>query len=183
MKILIITTLLSLRAFSAMLQGIMMDPRDGTTYKVIKIGHQIWMAENLKYEIGKSWCYDDNPRMCEYYGRLYDWATAKGACPEKWHLPSDEEWTALSRTTSSDTLGLLSKKMQGTNSYDFSILPGGYRFDNGTFQQGGNYAVFWSATPTDFGVAWARILGRGAGMVRMECSKISGFSVRCVNDY
>jgi len=134
------------------------DPRDGKTYKTVKIGTQTWMAENLNYNASGSKCYDDQESKCQKYGRLYNWATAKTACPKGWHLPSGAEWNVLmkfvnpncSNNRSCDNAGTKLKATSGWNingqdTYGFAALPSGYGYSGGKFSTIGNNGYWWSA--------------------------------------
>ena len=130
--------------------GTFKDDRDSKIYKWVKIGEQVWMAENLNYNESGSKCGDGsslsdaNTSTCDTYGRLYDWITAmdgsassaanpsgvKGICPAGWHLPSDAEWTTLinfvgnSSTKLKSTSGWNISSGNGTDDYGFAALPG-----------------------------------------------------------
>jgi uncharacterized protein (TIGR02145 family) len=81
----------------------------GQTYHSVAIGQQCWMSENLNWETGNNWCYQNDAASCSIYGRLYDWQTimngqagsiivpsgVQGICPDGWHIPSDNEWKIL----------------------------------------------------------------------------------------
>jgi len=129
--------------------GALTDPRDGQVYKTVKIGPQTWMAQNLNYVSGKSWCYESDTLNCRDYGRLYSWTTAlglpdscdttsckesvvakrQGVCPADWHVPSDSEWTILVKTVEADSrvgkdsagLALMSTLKR---TYSCQVLPG-----------------------------------------------------------
>jgi len=145
--------------------GSFTDNRDGQEYKWIEIDSQIWMAENLNYEVYYNYynsvCYDNDNYNCEKYGRLYDWSAAETACPEGWHLPSNDEWDILTTAVGGEeTAGTMLKSsdnwydedynyIPGNDDYGFSALPGGEGGSNG-YSGAGQFGAWWSSTE-DYG--------------------------------
>ena len=171
--------------------GTLRDPRDGKTYKTVKIGSQVWMAENLAYKpsSGNYWAYDNNSSNVAKYGYLYDWQTARNVCPTGWHLPSDAEWTQLENFVGSNPGTKLKAKNgwssngNGTDDYGFSALPGGYRGSNGEFYDIGSDGYWWSSTEGNANNVWGRRMNYDYSNVRRyDYVKSWGFSVRCVRD-
>lgn len=96
--------------------------QDGNSYKMVKIGNQVWMAENLNVSHFRNgdpitenktrheWIdlvFGEKPAWCYYnydsengkkYGKLYTWFAvidSRGLAPEGWHIPSEVEWKQL----------------------------------------------------------------------------------------
>jgi uncharacterized protein (TIGR02145 family) len=165
--------------------GTFTDKRDGKTYKTVKIGNQTWMAQNLNYvdyEAGRSWCYDDKESNCNTYGRLYDWNTAKAACPSGWHLPTREEWNILVTAAGGDVAGSR-LKAAGTDEYGFTALPGGNRGSDGGFYGADGDGYWWTATEEESSLAYLRyVFPEDSDVFEAAFDKDQAFSVRCVGN-
>jgi uncharacterized protein (TIGR02145 family) len=188
------------------------DDRDGQTYKTVKIGDQVWMAENLNYEMDSSFCYKDSAEYCEKYGRFYIWTTAvgksesecgygntcplpsgniQGVCPEGWHLPSNTEWETLfdaigGRSTAGTVLKSTfgwKNRGNGSEAFSFSALPVGCRGYIGGYYGEGDNAFFWSSVEYDSNEAYSVSLNYSRDYATLSyISKDHGFSVRCVRN-
>jgi len=125
------------------------DKRDGKTYKITKIGEQVWMAENLNYETEGSKCYNDSTAYCDIYGRLYNLETAMRVCPSGWHLPRSGEWDKLINAVGGGWGGRHLKAVSGwqanngTDAYGFAALPGGGGNSDGSFSNVGTNSYWW----------------------------------------
>ncbi|MBL7961710.1 hypothetical protein JNL27_15870 [bacterium] len=159
------------------------DPRDGKTYKTVKIGSQVWMAENLNYEVGEGcFCYDNNISNCNKYGKLYTWDAAKRAVPSGWHLPSKAEWETLLNYLGGSGSTAYNQMIAGGHS-GFTALFGGWRRNAGNYYDVGEIANFWSSSEDTKINAWYRKVNSNDQKAYMGSSnKNFGFSVRCFKD-
>ena len=133
------------------------DSRNGKIYKTVKIGNQVWMAENLNFKTDSSFCYNDSAEYCAKYGRLYTWTAAMDACPDGWRLPSETDFENLIKAVGGEKdAGTKLKSTSGWNDYDggsgngtdafgFSALAAG--IGNAGIYGGVDYTtMFWGST-------------------------------------
>ncbi len=157
------------------------------------------------------WAYDGIESKVDSFGRLYTWYAAtdiRNVCPEGWHVPADTEWSALTDYLISNGFGYdgsgtnILKSMASVagwetcqipgsigyeplmnNSSGFNALPGGIRFQNGTFYSMGSAAWWWTSTPYSISTAWYRSLNNYTTSVKRDNSHSAfALSVRCIRD-
>jgi len=110
--------------------GTMTDWRGPKEYKTVKIGEQIWMAENLAYNDPKnqSDCYKDSISNCIKYGRLYTWEVANQVCPRGWRLPTKSEFESLLNYVGGGDKKKAFKILTADSILGFNALLGGYYY-------------------------------------------------------
>ncbi len=190
-------------------------------YKTVYYGGICWFAENLRYLPSVSLTsnvsyldpvyyvvgnYDSDlsnvleSENYEKYGALYNWRAAISACPDGWHLPSDEDWKILESAVGMETNWLDSIGYRGDNvgsrlatdaeswyssalvqssefaTTAFNALPGG---GTNSYSAGSN-AYWWSSTNFDNGFYFRQLSYYETKVNRDNNTSKYGMSVRCV---
>ncbi len=201
---------------------------EGNVYETVYIGTQLWMAENLAYLPSVSphteesstepyyYVYgydgtsvDDAKATINYntYGVLYNWSAAQSACPDGWHLPSDEEWKILEmhlgmsqeeadlqyQYRGTNEGGKLKEtgtdhwndpNVNATNESGFTGLPGGacrHDLEYYGFDLIGSHGHWWTSTEYNTSLGWYRMLYYDNSKIfRYGWYKENGFSIRCI---
>jgi len=188
---------------------------DGNKYATTRIGTQVWMTENLRttrlndgtliqsVHDGTEWASLKSAGYCWYgnheafftlnhYGALYNGYSVNTGklCPAGWHVPTDEEWDALSEYVGWDsgggklkeagTINWAGPNPDATNETGFSALPGGYR--NAYYKDYNKFrylAIFWTSdSPESFQLNNTNSNTTSRPIVYPN----DGASVRCIMD-
>lgn len=185
---------------------VLVDSRDGESYKTVYIGSQHWMAENLRYRADES-----DTLKAGKKGRYYSWATAmdttetpcnselckfarvqrQGVCPNGWHIPSVEEWKIfidelekLSRNPFEIIIDEDDWGESGNNSTGFTAMPAGIYSGGIIYRQ--YQALIWSSGAAVNGkvfpdyASYLRITEKGVRIETLE--KFANISVRCIEN-
>ena len=180
--------------------GFLIDGRDQQKYRMVKIGNQIWLAENFRFKMTDSYVYGNKEDMASAYGRLYTWESARCVAPPGWHVATRRDFNELGRFCKSlgqgmvgtmlksagpewNTHGIFGPGTPGTDAVGFSAKPIGVRTSAGVFSYMGSFAYFWCADEENMTRAYYRHLSYFTGAYQ-ECSskKECAFSVRLVKN-
>ena len=157
-----------------------------------------------------AWCYYNNdPANGAIYGKLYNWYAVAGIhdndpntpnkilAPQGWHVPSDAECTKLTTFLGGTSIaGGAGGKLKetgylhwqipnsaATNSSGFTCLPGGYRYNYGTFIYINKQGGWWSSSENLATSAWNLILRYDSiDHNRYAPPKKNALSVRLIRD-
>ncbi len=169
------------------------DPRDGQTYKTIKIGSYWWMAENLNFNReGVSKCRNDLEENCEKYGRYYYVNTRDTTiCPPGWRGPDtgviyDLE-TALGMSEDDiRKFGVWRGKDQGmqlapNGTSGLNLSYDGYLDSDGKWKDIGEVRLFGN----NRNYLWpSRMIQKGyGGILNTSFPEVEYVPVRCVKGY
>ena len=179
---------------------------DSNTYKVVKIGEQYWMGENLKVthfntgtpigrdmgssrlnppEEGMFAVYDNNDSNSISYGNLYNHhaVTEGNLCPEGWRVPSVQDWQQLiDHTGGMDSCGL---KLQNDSVTGFHALMGGMMSPSGLepFSGMGQQGHWWSSTLVGRRTFSSLVINKESLQVEISGMNENNFlSIRCIKD-
>ena len=168
--------------------GQMVTDIEGNVYNTVKIGDQLWMAEDLKvskYNDGttipnitdKTAWQNSSTGACTWYNNEKSWGTlynfyavnTRKLAPAGWHVATHVDWTALTDYLGGEDVAGGKLKETGsvrwdspntgaTNESSFTALPGGFRLGDGTFSSFGGGGYWWSSTEFDSWNSWTHYI-------------------------
>lgn len=182
-------------------------------YGTVQIGGQCWFRENLNIGtqiigsqnqtnngILEKYCWGDDIANCNSYGGLYLWdeamqytnmPSARGICPEGWHLPTLDEFNMLkvnagNTASAIKTVGLKWSTIQATNTTGFSAMFTGDRqySSNYYFYYYNEAGYYWSSTESSSTEASRMFVWYNSDdiMTNSPDVKDHGYSIRCLKD-
>lgn len=185
---------------------------EGNYYKTIKIGKQVWMAENLRTTHlndntqipkvsftltwsdirtpGYNWCEEDSLSYNTAFGAKYNWFTVNTGrlCPAGWHVPSDDEWETLVSFLGGSEFAASKLKETGTIHW---ISPNDWATNESGFTalpgiNSGFFEGWWTTTPINsesFPVVWGYGINYDNSQLnRSDIQSTAGMNVRCMQD-
>jgi uncharacterized protein (TIGR02145 family) len=140
--------------------------------------------------------YNNSDSLVTRYGRLYNWYAVNTGklAPEGWRVPTAIDWLTLSGFLGGGTIagGKLketgtshwsSPNTDATNESGFTALPGGLRFDEGSFGFMNALDVWWSSDVDTL----LRGINFYVGYIYSDAylesyNKTGGFAIRCIKN-
>lgn len=172
--------------------GIWINLDNLDTFKTVRIGNQVWFAENMNKQMSSySHCYDQISENCDELGYLYS-QSAFGVCPNGTHVPTNADWLELAQYNGGtlNTQGARLKiagpswvQKAGTDDYGFGAKPGGFLVGT-TFSEIGQASYFWTSSAVGFDFLYVKISGDSDQMSILvpENGMSPYLSVRCIVD-
>lgn len=184
---------------------------DGTVYKTVTIGRQVWMAEDLRvthFRNGEEIsilkncgqmtpaCVIDKKSNKVYYN-WYAVINERNIAPEGWHVPSREEWQELidylggedlagGKLKEEGTINWKTPNFGGTNESGFTALPTGFvNYPGGcSLDNNGKYASYFTSSGKVVSYACGIIIKHKSTKVSNNCmfSHKDLLSLRLVKD-
>lgn len=166
----------------------------GNKYKTIKIGNQIWMAENLNVGyfiktdneqiqngILEKYCYENDSTFFKTEGGLYMWSELfeKDFCPKGWRLPTENDWKELMQFLGSSTRG---DRLRADGDVGFNCNYSGSCW-HGQFDGGGLQGCYWTTTEVDSKNAKFFLTASNCPDLAIHTwTKNTAISVRCIKE-
>jgi uncharacterized protein (TIGR02145 family) len=159
------------------------DKRDQRIYHPTLLSGKIWMTENVKFKASDVQIYDDKAANLDRLGGLYSLASAKSACPEGWHLPTDAEWQQLLNTFGGGTKAWAALTKGGSSGFE-AIGSGFVDKAENMFLGLNEDAVFWTASDQNGSPILYYFDGGKKAIYRITTQQMSikAASCRCVKN-